>query len=434
MINKILESLAADSSRLAKEAILTENKGNDQLKLVFSLALDPYRNFYIKKIPKYIPDSSLFKRGLDEAIVDLEDLSSRKVTGNAAISHLQDILNSLNSDDAEVIVKIIRRNLRCGVSVSTVNKIWPDLVEEYPCMLCTAYDEKVAKKIKFRAIFQVKEDGLRFNAIVKSGACDFRARSGSPIELKDDSLAKEFVKLANGQDVVFDGEMVGFRDGKLMPRKEGNGIATKAIKGTITEEESKLLHVILWDVVPLEDFMKKRCDTPYEDRLADLTAKVALVSGDLISLVESKIVHNMDEVQELFMYYLELGLEGGILKNLHAIWEDGRSKDQIKFKAEKECDLRVRGWNFGEVGSKYETILGSLLCESEDGKVVANISGFSDHQRNTITPENSIDRIVTILYNERITKKNGGVDSLFLPRIVCFRDDKFVADDSTQIK
>ena len=37
------------------------------------------------------------------------------------------------------------------------------------------------------------------------------------------------------------------------------------------------------------------------------------------------------------------------------------------------------------------------------------------------------------MYNERITKKKGGVDSLFLPRCVSFRDDKDVADTSDQI-
>ena len=45
-------------------------------------------------------------------------------------------------------------------------------------------------------------------------------------------------------------------------------------------------------------------------------------------------------------------------------------------------------------------------------------------------------KIVTVKYNERISSKSAnrnGVDSLFLPRFECFRDDKLVADSSDEI-
>ena len=48
----ILSRLEATSSRLEKERILNENKGNQLLKAAFRLALDPSINFYIKTIPE----------------------------------------------------------------------------------------------------------------------------------------------------------------------------------------------------------------------------------------------------------------------------------------------------------------------------------------------------------------------------------------------
>jgi ATP-dependent DNA ligase len=201
-------------------------------------------------------------------------------------------------------------------------------------------------------------------------------------------------------------------------------------------------------VIPLPDFKAGKSNVPYEDRYNKLvnlintayTEEIQVLNSikhgftKKIDVVKTHIVKSLDAAQEIFHQYLSKGLEGVIIKNKKSIWEDSRSKEQIKLKAEKVCELRVIGWNYGTVGTKNEFRLGSLLCASEDNKVVVNISGFSDDERDTITKENSLNKIVSVLYNERITKKAGGADSLFLPRIVEFREDKDFADKSEDIK
>ncbi|NDB60345.1 hypothetical protein EB001_18125, partial [bacterium] len=49
----ILEDLAANPSRNYKIDKLTEHKDNRVLREVVRLALDPFTQFYIRKIPKY---------------------------------------------------------------------------------------------------------------------------------------------------------------------------------------------------------------------------------------------------------------------------------------------------------------------------------------------------------------------------------------------
>lgn len=435
-INEILLDIASDGSRLTKEAKLQSQANNELLKRVVKLTLDPFVNFYIKKIPEFTPLGGMT---LEEGLDALELLTSRTVTGHAGIRHLQMILNGMNEDDADVIVKIIRGDLRCGASVSTVNKIWKDLIPEWPCLLCTPCDNKTKTHIVFPAYDQLKADGLRFNAIVVNNTCNFYSRKGSPIILLDDSLAQEFIKMANGGSYMFDGEMVAYGlDNSLLPRKTGNGIANKAIKGTITVEESKMIRGIVWDVVPYEDFVARKCDIVYEDRLSLLGLLLTAIhdtdTKSKIELIETKIVNSWDEAYAIFRGRLKQKLEGDIVKNMRGLWSDSRSKDQIKLKDEKSCELRVIGFNYGKVGTKNEHRLGSLECASEDGMVQVNISGFDDDQRNTITKENSLGRIVTVVYNDRISKKKSPIDSLFLPRVECFRDDKDVADTSDLIK
>ena len=92
-ISAIFDSLAADNSRLAKEAILTKNKDNKDLQRVIKLALDPLISFYIRKIPEYQAGG---KKSLSWAMDEIENkLQTRNVTGNAAIELLKNVLESL---------------------------------------------------------------------------------------------------------------------------------------------------------------------------------------------------------------------------------------------------------------------------------------------------------------------------------------------------
>ena len=128
---------------------------------------------------------------------------------------------------------------------------------------------------------------------------------------------------------------------------------------------------------------------------------------------------------------LSQGQEGIILKDRQGQWEDKRTKSQIKFKGELECDLKIVGIQAGT--GKYEGMLGAILCESKDGIVKVSVgSGFNDEHRQTYGDE-LIGKIVAVKYNARITNKDGE-ESLFLPIFVEVREDKTVADSSKDIK
>src|SRR5210317_2022886 len=135
----IIQELASDNSRNFKIDLLEANKGNNVLKTVVHKSLDPFTQFYIRKIPKYEPKGN---GCIMEAMKDLFLLESRQVTGNAGIEHLTQILNNLSPKNAKVIELIIAKDLKCGVSTATVNKVWPGLILEYPVMLASKMEEK----------------------------------------------------------------------------------------------------------------------------------------------------------------------------------------------------------------------------------------------------------------------------------------------------
>ena len=90
MIDKIFNELAATSSRLEKEAILTANKNNSVLRWACFLALDPFTNFYIRKIPKYKTGIGPYT-SLQYALDKLFDVICDDVRGNGTPMHYTDI-------------------------------------------------------------------------------------------------------------------------------------------------------------------------------------------------------------------------------------------------------------------------------------------------------------------------------------------------------
>ena len=413
---------------------------------VVLLALNPYVNFYIRKIPSYIPTGN---QTLDWALGQLNKLTTRELTGHAGIEHLRHILSNLNRDDAIVIERIIGKDLRCGIADGIINAVVDKYIPTYPCLLARGFDEKNIKNINYPAFSQLKADGLRVNFHVTS-TVSICGRSGRDIDLLG-AMDSEIAELGREFDypVVFDGELVVVdSDGKLLSRKVGNGIINKAIKGTISLEEAKMVRAQLWDVIPLSEFKAGISKKKYSERFAEVSKAIANVAPKGIDATASqlagktmkfwaipnKVVHSLEEAQEHFEELLSQGEEGTILKNLEGLWEDSRSKHLVKLKAEKDCDLEIVGWNPGN--GKFEGMVGSLQMASSDRLVEVNISGFPDDLRKEITENiNSlIGTIGTVLYNERISSKGRTADSLFLPRFVEFRSDKTVANSSKEIK
>lgn len=439
-VNSIFEALSANPSRLAKEALLKQYKTEYLLQRAIFLALDPFTQFFIRKIP--VVSKRKKEWTLDQAMDMLGQLSSRKVTGNAAIAFLKEILEKISEDDAMVIERIIRKDLDCGIQESTVNKIWKDLIPTFPCMLASAYDEKLVAKMPFPAIVQMKMDGMRFNAKVDAftNTVEYRSRNGKIIDMNTENMDIVFQLMAKnigmGQ-VVFDGELlVVDKDEKPLERKTGNGILNKAVKGTITSADRDRIRAVVWDVIPLKYFLEGKCDVGYHDRLVTLATAVDHIGpalAPLVTVVSTDLVASIDDANTIFAKYLAAGQEGIILKSMEGPWEDKRAKHQIKFKDVKDCDLKCVGWEEGT--GKYVGKLGALVLESSDGSVKVSVgTGFTDEMRETINKD-VIGSIVTVKYNARITSdSNKGIDSLFLPVFQEVRIEKTKADHGNKIK
>lgn len=422
----ILDELNSTRSRKVKEQILTREVENRVLKKVFFSAYCNEITYWISAHPvvhKYTNTLSL-DTAIDEILVNL---ATRKITGHAGIEFYREVLSSLSEDDAQVLRLIIDRDLRCGVQTPTINKIWKNLIPTYDIMLAG----KEPKHLQFPdVVVQTKFDGVR--CIVTHGLdgnIEMRTRNGSLITCLE-LMYDDFRTTIDAGD-TWDGELVCYDKNDIpLPRKVSNGIANKAIRGTIDEKEAQMVRFAPWDIVD------KSQTLTYDKRLQSLYINLnrARQSGvKKVIQVQTTKVEILADVEKLFEEALARGEEGVIAKNLKGKWEPKRSKNLCKFKAEETADLVVVDWEPGQ--GKYEGQLGALVCETSDGKVRVNVgSGFSDEQRRTFTHEYMFDKICEIKYNALITSKETDISSLYLPRFIKIRLDKEEADSRDEIK
>jgi ATP-dependent DNA ligase len=467
-ILEILNQIDATRSKKEKVAIMTQHKDNADLKEFFRLCLHPRINFFQKKDMGIVSEEAVPTYSLSNAMEYLEKtIAARVVTGNDAIEGIRDVLAQVSVDDAEVLRRILKKKTGCGVD-SSVNDVWPKLIPEHPNLLASPYSQKLAEELDWKNGCQVqkKSDGLRISIHVNEDEVIIYSRAGNILDLhgRFDTLLNEPACFGR----VFDAElMVVKANGTFEDRKTGNGICSKAIKGTLSKEESLRMVAVAWDVIPEEVFFGgEKCKSNSVERYNQLKYLIGFDEvSKLIRPIENDIVYSLEEAQTIYQKYRDAGEEGAMLKDPSVLWENRRSKKILKMKAIETAELKVTGYNDGQ--GEFADYVGSLILSSRDNKVVVSMSGFPLKLRAEITAnihnkivsynvaagvdsdgkplwithdaypnesEINLGSIVEVTYNEKIKSRDSDVYSLFLPRFDKVRHDKLEANSFEEIK
>lgn len=447
-ILNILEQVANDPSKNNKIAILTANKDNATLQTVCRLAYDPTVNFYLKQIPNAVKyDGTL---SLDVALHRMErDLATRYFTGNEAREYLKINLESLSEDDATVLARVIDRDLRAGFSDSTVNKVWKGLIPEYPYMRCSLPKAVKMDKLSWKegVYSQLKADGMFANVNLDAdGEVTITSRSGTVFPLSQFGPLIAEVKELFEVGFQQHGELLIKRNGVVLPRQTGNGILNKIAQGGVLND-TDVITFLVWDSIPLTSVKSKGTyDVPYAERFARLQKITSAENKQVfleriksgvttVDLIPTRIVHTMEEALTHYREMLAADMEGTIIKCGTGGWKDGTSKFQVKMKLEITVDLVIKALTAGK--GKNAATFGSVNCQTSDGLLEVNVSGFSDDMRQWIFDNFAKlqDTIMAVKGNSIMPPSDSNEKySLFLPRFEEFRNDKKVADTMAQVQ
>ncbi len=416
----------------AKISILSDKLHNDEIfRHVIELMYSDEHHFKINALPPFLSQSSLYssKSSNTELFNFLEKLSNQKGASNAD-KHELCRLASMDKETYEVVKKIVNKDAKAGFSGKTINSAYSGLLKLIPYARCST--EKKISNIDFTkgAIAQEKADGSFVNIIIdKEGKIIFRSRNGKEV-YQMDHLHDFFKKLPKEYyNTVFMGELLIKIEGKILPRKTGNGILNKMIQNAAPSDKAKHTIIKLWDAIPVKDFWNGSCNISYSKRLFRAAKFVQEMGNkDLFSLITSKKVHSLKEAREFYKRMRNEGKEGAIIKNLNAKWKNTTSNDMIKLKNISDIELRIVGWKFGKKDTRFKDCLGSVQLASDDEKIFVSVSGFTDEERlQDWAPR--IGMIATLEFEGLISDKSKpGVYSLYLPRNLILRPDRSDTD------
>ena len=428
--DKLME-IKKTSSTNQKVELLKTHLQETEFRTVIQLMYDSSKHYKIKVLPRMIkPKKDLFsednKTTNEDIFAFLNKLAKQKGTSDQDKKELAK-LSSIDPETYKVVQMIVRKDAKCGFSQKLINKASPGLIFIIPyCRCSTAKNKRHTIVWEDEVFVQEKADGMFVNIVIKNDEIILRSRNGNEIHQLDH--IKDWIKKyhKSKSDIVYMGELLIQQNKKTLPRKAGNGILNSCIQNTANPEMAKGAIVKLWDAVLYEDWLKSECDWEYKKRWSVVVYFVNNVdpTRKIFSLIRTRLVKTEKEADDFYKEIRKKGGEGTILKKITALWKNHTSPDQIKEKNVSEAELRIIGWSYGEKDTKYEKLLGSLQCESDDGKIKVSISGFTDDQRK-LDWDQEIGTIVSIEYESLISdKKREGVYSLYLPRYDELRYDR----------
>ena len=420
----IIQKLQDHNSRLDKEAILATayDEGLPEFFEGLRMALDPLVTFGVKQVTEL--DNEWAGQGCEWSVFkELADkLVARELTGHAARDAINLVKSSCTVEQWNGWYRrILIKDLRCGVSEKTVNKVVPGTVPVFTCAL--AHDSaKHEKKMTGKKQIEIKLDGVRVITVIQGDKVEMFSRNGKQFHNFGhiiDEIKQVLVDYPVPYPLVLDGEVMSanFQDLMKQVHRKDN-----------VQSEDAVLH--LFDTIPLGCFQAGSWDKPQSFRSAITKAWVE-EHKDVLKHVQALEWEEVDlDTPEGEQRFVELnkaavdgGYEGVMIKDVDAPYECKRTHAWLKAKPFIEVTLEVKDVEEGT--GRNEGRLGALVCAGEDDGRMVQVncgSGFSDADRDNFwTSRGALLGQLVEVRADAITQNQDGTYSLRFPRFKTFR-------------
>jgi len=329
-----IRDLESSDSRIHKEKVIEKalmasklGSANAQCFLFNCYqAYNPYYVFGVKKVPE--------TKGLEHKPnpwpkfwAMLEGLRLRTLTGHNAKTVIELMSEQFDSTEWNNLCRrVIIKDLRCGISEKTLNKVLDNTEWKIPvftCQLATDSEKHTAKMTGKKRIEQ-KLDGVRVLAVVTKTTVNLYSRNGKPFDnfphivesLEDikNKFAKLFQSCPHG--FVLDGEIIGESFQALMKQAQRK-----------TDVQTDGMTYSVFDWLPLADFERGFWNAQQHKRLHILEEyRSVFEMTDCVRIMDGIDVDlDTAEGHDIMRRYAEdsvaAGFEGIMIKDLDAPYE-----------------------------------------------------------------------------------------------------------------
>jgi DNA ligase-1 len=426
-----IRDLESSDSRIHKEqviekALMAAKLGSANAQCFLFNCYQAYNPFYVFGV-RQVPETEGLTGRLNpwpKFWAMLEGLRTRSLTGHNARTAIEFMSEQFDSEEWNGLCRrVIIKDLRCGISEKTLNKVlgkteWR--IPVFTCQLATDSNDHQSKMTGKKRI-ECKLDGVRVLAVVTTPATTLYSRNGKvftnfpQVAEAINSIAR---KLSIQMPFVLDGEIVGESFQALMKQAQ---------RKSDVKTEGMVYHV--FDAVPLHDFERgywnaqqyKRINLLEDNRSRfETTDCVRIMPGVEVDLDTAE---GHDIMRRFAEDAVAQGFEGIMIKDVDAPYECRRSSFWMKWKPVITVDLNIVG--FEEGTGRNEGRLGAIICEGidNDRSIRVNVgSGLSDANRDEYwsARDKLFGRVIEVAA-DAVTQNQDGTYSLRFPRFVRFR-------------
>lgn len=427
----LLKDLRSTSKPSEKQSVLMDYN-SVELRKILEATYDPFILFNIKIKPKEIPAPTNHDLGevfdqVEAVLRFCKNSKSPKQNREMVIS----LLEELNEGSQQLLVGILNKNWKSGISAKTVLKAYPGLIRHFDVQLANTYDPNTAGHTKVkRWLKSFKLDGLRCVALRENsdqyydkGKWTMYSRTG-----------KEYLTVDHIKDQLetFYGERGWtFFDGELYV----HGLSFEEIQGPVTAFTRGQVETMEYHVFVAGEAHKFLAGEE-PNHVSPVFIPINNEGITHVNPVEVELI-NSNEIEEKLLEAFELGYEGIMLRDPDQLYDYKRSNALLKLKKKlteddedqgeiiSDCVVESIEYNDafpvivdGQITTKR--LLNRIWVVQEDGTRCKVGSGYTLEFREKYTenPQDLIGKVVEIKHQEW-----GANGRMRFPRLHRLRED-----------
>jgi DNA ligase-1 len=428
-----IRDLESSDSRIHKEkviekALMAAKLGSANAQCFLFNCYEAYNPFHVFGVRQVAETEGLTGRDnpWPKFWAVLEGLRTRSITGHAARDAIEAVSQEFDSEEWNGLCRrVIIKDLRCGISEKTLNKVLGKTEWKIPTFTCQLATDSNDHQSKMKGIKRIecKLDGVRVLALCTKNTVTLFSRNGKQFENFPDIEAqlnrvKHRISLETKGPFVLDGEIVGESFQALMKQAQRKDNA-----------RTKDMNYYIFDVVPLADFERGFWNAQQHKRTLMLEINQAEIEAESNLRIMPGMNVDLDtaEGHDIMRRFANdavvEGYEGIMIKAVDAPYECKRSSFWMKWKPVMTVDLNIVG--FEEGTGRNHGRLGAIICEGVDNdrNIRVNVgSGLSDADRDEYwhSRDDLLGRVVEVAA-DAVTQNQDGSYSLRFPRFVRFR-------------
>jgi DNA ligase-1 len=423
---EVVYALAQTKSRNTHAEILSSLPKDHEFWTGVAYGLDPFRTFGVKDLPD--PETytasgapfSMFKILADK-------LANRELTGHAARDAILAFANRCSELEWTFwYKKLLGKDLKCGVGISSINKYIPNPIYVWECQLAAPMAKCKNEKLPTEGIAEAKYDGVRTQFFLYPDASfDCYSRNGKLFH-NFDAIGHQLAVLANYPGFPKCGLVI---DGEVVSAANFNTLQSE-MRGEDATFEGLFM---AFDTLTIDEFKARQSDIPLRQRREVLRGLVNYVEAHnddcwvhlSYGLDNLNAQTDQEQIMAFFEQQVQAGFEGIIVKNLNATYQFGRTNDWLKVKPTDTYDMVVEEVIEGE--DRLVGTCGALVVSMthEDKFVRTNVgSGMDDALRAWIWAhrDQMVGQVFEIMADSISTNRKG-THSLRFPRVIKHRPD-----------